>query len=58
MADHAIGAALYALKAVKHADKSVDKERKWHIKKIKQLPSDIAELVLSTMMEKGRWFKV
>jgi hypothetical protein len=29
MADHSLGAALYALKAVKNAGKSVDTERKW-----------------------------
>ena len=29
MADHSLGAALYALKAVKNVGKSVDTERKW-----------------------------
>ena len=29
MADHSLGAAIYALKAVKFADKSIDAERKW-----------------------------
>jgi len=44
MADHSLGAALYALKAVKNAGKSVDAERKWQNK---QLPSEIMELVLT-----------
>jgi len=29
MADHSLGAALYALKAVKNAGKSIDAERRW-----------------------------
>ncbi len=44
MADHSLGAALYALKAVKNAGKSVDAERKWQNE---QLPSEIKELVLT-----------
>ncbi|HWR27198.1 MAG TPA: hypothetical protein VN377_02050 [Candidatus Thermoplasmatota archaeon] len=44
MADHSLGAAWYALKAVKNASKSVDAERKWQDK---QLPSEIKELVLT-----------
>jgi len=46
MADHALGAALYALKAVKSAGKSIEAERKWQKE---QLPSEIKELVLSTV---------
>jgi len=49
MADHSLGAALYALKAVKNAGKSVDAERKWQNK---QLPSEIMELVLTAMSKK------
>jgi hypothetical protein len=44
MADHSLGAALYALKAVKNAGKSIDGERKWQDE---QLPSEIKELVLT-----------
>ena len=44
MADHSLGAAWYALKAVKNAGKPTDAERKWQDK---QLPSEIKELVLS-----------
>ena len=45
MADHSLIAAEYALKAVKLADKSIDKERKWQDEK---LSPDIVDLVLST----------
>ena len=44
MADHSLGAAWYALKAVKNAGKSVDAERKWQDE---QLPSEIKILVLT-----------
>ena len=44
MADHSLGAAWYALKAVKNAGKSIDVERKWQDE---QLPSKINELVLT-----------
>ena len=44
MADHSLGAALYALKAVKNDGKSVEAERKWQDE---QLPSEIMELVLT-----------
>jgi len=45
MADHSLGPAWYALKAVKSAGKSVEAERKWQDK---QLPPEIKELILST----------
>ena len=54
MADHSLGAAIYALKAVKFADKSIDEERKWQNE---QLPSEIMELVLTTRSEKEHLFK-
>jgi hypothetical protein len=44
MADHSLGAGLYALKAVKIAGKSVDAERRWQDR---QLPAGVRELVLS-----------
>lgn len=44
MADHSLRAAEYALKAVKLADKSIDKERKWQDG---NLSPDIVNLVLS-----------
>jgi hypothetical protein len=56
MADHSVGAALYALKAVKHAGKSVEEEREWQNKQLQQLPSAIVDLVVSTMMKKEEHF--
>jgi len=44
MADHALVAALYALKAVKNAGKSTEAERIWQDA---QLPSEIRELVMT-----------
>ena len=55
MADHSLGPALYALKAVKNAGKSVDQERKWQND---QLHSDIRELVLSARTRKEEHFKI
>jgi len=53
MADHSLGAAIYALKAVKFANISKDAERKWQNE---QLPSEIRNLVLSTRTEKEHSF--
>ena len=44
MADHSLGAAWYALKAVKNAGKSIDAERRWQDE---QLPSEIKDLILT-----------
>jgi len=61
MADHSLGAALYALKAVKHAGKSIDKERDWQNKKLQSRfiagPSEIVELVHNTMLRKEKSLK-
>ena len=54
MADHSLGAAIYALKVVKFANKSINAERKWQNE---QLPSEIMELVLTTRTEKEHSFK-
>jgi hypothetical protein len=51
MADHSLGAALYALKAVKSAGKPVDAERKWQNKR---LPREIAGIVLAARMIKEK----
>jgi hypothetical protein len=58
MADHSLGAALYALKAVRHAGKSIEAERKWQNEQIQQLPSEIVALVLATMLKKEKAFKI
>lgn len=53
MADHSLGGALYALKAVKIAGKSVEAERKWQKE---QLPPEILDLVLSAFTVKEKYF--
>jgi len=55
MADHSLGAALYALKAVKSAGQSVDAEKQWQQE---QLPSEIMELVLNAISKKEKSFKI
>jgi len=45
MADHSLGAAWYALKAVKNAGASTDAERRWQDE---QLPPEIKDLILTT----------
>ena len=55
MADHSLGAASYALKAIKSAGKSTDSERTWQNE---QLPSEIRELVLAARSMKEKNFKI
>jgi len=43
MADHSLGAAWYALKAVKRAGGSIDEERRWQDE---QLPLEVRDLIL------------
>jgi hypothetical protein len=50
MADHALGAAWYALKAAEHAGKSRDAEMTWQDA---QLPLEIRELVRAARMRRG-----
>jgi len=45
MADHSLGGAFYALKAVKLAKKDIKKEREWQIKKLNELPSELIGIV-------------
>lgn len=58
MADHSLGAAIYALKAVSLAGKSIADERKWQKTRLKRLPLEIVELVLSVMMKKAKSLKI
>ena len=51
MADHSLGGAFYALKAVKLANMSVEKEKEWQDKKLAKLPKEIIEIV-KTMWKK------
>jgi len=55
MADHALGAALYAMKAVKTAGKSVEAERKWQND---QLPFEILDLVTSSRTIKEKFLRI
>jgi hypothetical protein len=45
MADHAPGGAFYALKAVKLANKDIEKERNWQTEKLNEFPSEIIEAI-------------
>jgi len=49
MADHSLGTAWYALKAVRNAGKSVDEERQWQDK---QLPPENQKLVFNARRRK------
>jgi hypothetical protein len=51
MADHSLGAVIYALKAIKNAGKSIETERKWQNE---QLPSEIMEIVLTARTNKEK----
>ncbi|MBZ4188351.1 putative immunity protein [Niabella beijingensis] len=57
MADHSVGAALYALQAVLQAGKSVDDEKAWQDEKMKNLPQEIINLLKETRSEKKQGFK-
>lgn len=52
MADHSVGAALYALKAVKMAGKSVDAEREWQNNMLTQSVREMA-IELRNIKEKS-----
>jgi len=58
MADHSLGGALYALKAVKLMGKSLDAERAWQLHELKKLPPEIVDLVLVTMKVKEKGLKI
>jgi hypothetical protein len=58
MADHSMGGALYALKAISLAGKSIDEEFAWQKGKLDQLAAEIMELVLSTMAVKAKGFSI
>lgn len=50
MADHSLGAAWYALKAVENAGKSPDAERRWQDE---HLPQEIKDLILTARKSRG-----
>jgi hypothetical protein len=58
MADHSPGAALYALKAVKCAGKSIIKEREWQFKQLQDLPPEIVEIIVHSIKMKEKALKL
>lgn len=52
MADHSLGGAFYALKAIKLAKKDIENEREWQKKKLSELPTEINEIVQFMWMKK------
>ncbi len=55
MADHSLGAAIYALKAVKNSGLSTETERKWQNE---QLTPKITELILTSRTGKEKALKI
>jgi len=55
MADHSMGGALYAIKAVNCAGKSMEEERSWQVE---QLPLEVRDFVLEVMLLKAKHFKM
>jgi hypothetical protein len=55
MADHSMGAALYALKSVNCARKSIKEEWEWQMDK---LPLEVKDFVPEVMSQKARSFKM
>ncbi|MGJ1435829.1 putative immunity protein [Sphingobacterium multivorum] len=57
MADHCLGAALYALKAAKLAGSSLEEEFAWQDEKLKDLLPEMTGLIQATRDQKKRAFK-
>ncbi|MBC8083366.1 MAG: hypothetical protein H7Z21_09150 [Hymenobacter sp.] len=56
MADHSLGGALYALKAMQQAGLPLAEERAWQLAHLPLLSPDLRELVETTLESKGRSF--
>ncbi|MHB1277678.1 MAG: putative immunity protein [Bacteroidia bacterium] len=56
MADHSLGGAFYALKAVKLAHGNVEEEKEWQNKRLAELPKELVEIV-QTMWKKKELHK-
>ena len=54
MAAHCVGAALYAQRALKFAEKSYEDEKTWQVERLNQLPDDLANLVRATLTIKAK----
>jgi len=57
MADHSLGASLYALKAIKLAGGSVVEEIAWQDRKLDSLPPEMIDLVKETRFVKKQAFR-
>ena len=55
MADHSLGSALYALKAIRISGNPVDQESDWQINRV---PFEIRELVVTAMIRKKEHFTI
>lgn len=58
MAEHALGGALYGLKAVKLAGQSVQAEKEWQMEQLQKLPPELVEVVLELWVKKEKAFKL
>ena len=54
MADHCVGAALYAQRVLKLAKKSYEDEKMWQVERLNRLPGDLADLVRVTLSIKAK----
>ncbi len=54
MADHCMGAALYAQRAIKLAGKCYEEERKWQLDALDQIPDELSDLIRVTLSTKAR----
>lgn len=52
MADHALGGAFYALKAIKLAKRDLESEISWQTKKLNELPSEVIQIVQDMWLKK------
>ena len=52
MADHSLGGAFYALKAVKLANKEVDREKEWQNHKLTELPTELSAIIQALWVKK------
>jgi len=54
MADHCVGAALYAQRVLKLTKGSYEDEGRWQVKQLNGLPNDLLELVKVTLAVKAK----
>lgn len=57
MADHALGAPLYALKALAKSGQSMEEERAWQISQLTFFPLHLKKLILETLASKEKHFR-